>query len=56
MEYHIYRDMSGYWRWSLKSANNKIIADSGEGYNQEQDCRDGIALVKASAIAPVIKD
>lgn len=28
----IYRDNKSEFRWRMKSANNKIIADSGEGY------------------------
>jgi uncharacterized protein YegP (UPF0339 family) len=31
------------------------IADSGEGYWNEQDCPHGINLVKASSGAPVYK-
>jgi uncharacterized protein YegP (UPF0339 family) len=43
------------WRWHLKAGNGRIIADSGEGYNNEQDCLDGIELVKNSKAAPVRK-
>jgi len=28
----IYRDNSGDWRWRAKAGNNRIVADSGEGY------------------------
>lgn len=45
----------GQWRWRLRAANNKIIADSGEGYNNEADCLAGINLVKSSKDAPVKK-
>lgn len=28
----VYKDAAGEWRWSLKAANGKIVADSAEGY------------------------
>lgn len=28
----VYPDRAGEWRWKWKAANNRIIADSGEGY------------------------
>jgi uncharacterized protein YegP (UPF0339 family) len=33
------------WRWRFVSSNGKIIADSGEGYNNITDCVYGIDLV-----------
>ncbi len=53
MIYYIYKDVAGYWRWRLRAANNRIVADSGEGYANKADCLHGIALVKGSANAPV---
>lgn len=53
MAYTIYKGSQGYWRWRLQAANNRIIADSGEGYANKQDCLDGIELVKSSGNAPV---
>ena len=53
MEYVMYRDVQVRWRWRLLAANNQIIADSGEGYYNESDCRAAIDLVKSSLIAPV---
>ena len=51
--YFVYQDASGEWRWQLRAANRRIIADSGEGYRDKQDCLHGIALVKESKDAPV---
>jgi uncharacterized protein YegP (UPF0339 family) len=28
----VYRDKRLEWRWRLMAANNRIVADSGEGY------------------------
>jgi uncharacterized protein YegP (UPF0339 family) len=35
----IYKDEAGEWRSRIKSSNGNIIADSGEGYKNELDCR-----------------
>ena len=48
MEYQVYEDSKKEWRWRLKAANGKTIADSGEGYRNRQDCLDAIKLVKDS--------
>ena len=44
MWYHLYKDTAGYWRWRLYAANNRKIADSGEGYWNKADCQHGIDL------------
>ena len=53
MQYQIYKDVGGFWRWRLKASNGKIIADSGEGYFNKSDCLHAIDLVKSSKLAPV---
>lgn len=30
--FQFYEDRAGLWRWRLIAPNNRIIADSGEGY------------------------
>jgi uncharacterized protein YegP (UPF0339 family) len=30
--FETYRDQSGDWRWRLRAANGRIVADSAEGY------------------------
>lgn len=32
MKFLVYRDANGLWRWTLKAANHKVIADSAEAY------------------------
>jgi uncharacterized protein len=56
MAYHVYQDRSQEWRWRLKAENGRIVADSGEGYQNRQDCLDGIQLVKGSSQVPVYQD
>ena len=53
MAYYMYLDNQGRWRWRLRAANGRIIADSAEGYMNKQDCWDAITIVKGSASAPV---
>jgi uncharacterized protein YegP (UPF0339 family) len=53
MFYETYSDAGGYWRWRLKAANYRIIADSGESYINKNDCLAAIELVKNSKSAPV---
>lgn len=53
MTFYVYQDRVGEWRWQLKAANGRIIADSGEGYTTKQSCLDGITLVKSAFNAPV---
>ena len=55
MEYHTYKDTNGQWRWRLLAANNRIIANSGEGYYNESDCLHAINLVKSTSTTPVYK-
>ena len=51
--YFVYQDTSSEWRWQLRAANHRIIADSAEGYRDKQDCLHAISLVKDSKDAPV---
>ena len=55
MQYEVYKDAAGEWRWRLRAANHEIIATSGEGYKNKADCLHGIDLVKSSAAAPVVE-
>ena len=54
MKFEIFIDVAQQWRWRLRANNGKFIAVSGEGYWNEADCRDAIAMVKTCANAPII--
>jgi uncharacterized protein YegP (UPF0339 family) len=41
--WYIYEDTRSEWRWSLAAANNKTVADSGEGYGSRPACVQAIA-------------
>ncbi|HEV7889315.1 MAG TPA: DUF1508 domain-containing protein [Pyrinomonadaceae bacterium] len=51
--FHVYKDKAGEWRWSLKAANGRVIADSGEGYRERGGCIHAIELVRSLNKAPV---
>jgi uncharacterized protein YegP (UPF0339 family) len=54
MRFHRYTDARGQWRWRLWSANNRILADSGQGYDSLADCDHAIALVQQSYNAALV--
>lgn len=41
------------WRWRLRAGNNRIIAVSGEGYNNRSDAAHAIGLVRGDREIPV---
>ena len=51
--FRVYEDSAGEWRWRLVAGNDRIIADSGEGYRDKRDCLHAIELVKDSKDAGV---
>jgi len=53
MSFHLYKDNIGQWRWRLKAANHKIVADSAESYWNRADAEAAIQLVKSAFSAPV---
>jgi uncharacterized protein YegP (UPF0339 family) len=53
MYYKLYQDGQQQWRWHLKAANHKILADSAEGYWNRADAEEGIKLVKSAFSAPI---
>jgi uncharacterized protein YegP (UPF0339 family) len=50
MTYSVYKDAGGQWRWRLLAANNRIVADSGEGYHNKQNCLTAIELIKEEQV------
>jgi uncharacterized protein YegP (UPF0339 family) len=55
MKFEVYRDKVEKWRWRLIAANESdILADSGEGYANLEDCYHAIKLVRSSKAAVVL--
>lgn len=43
----VYHAVDG-WRWRVRAANGRILADSGQAYSRRQSCLDGLAAVTGS--------
>ncbi len=54
LRFSVYKDTKGEWRWRLQAANNRIIADSGEGYKNKADCLHGISLIRDKAPISIV--
>ncbi|WP_340647520.1 DUF1508 domain-containing protein [Phenylobacterium sp.] len=50
MYYYVYLDAQRQYRWTLYAANNRKIANSGEGYFNQKDCVDAINLVASTGV------
>lgn len=48
MKYEIYMDRRARWRWRLKAANGRILADSGQGYTRRDNMLESLYLVRNS--------
>jgi uncharacterized protein YegP (UPF0339 family) len=60
MRFEVYRGRRGIfgrtqWRWRLRAANGKIIADSAESYNNRADCLMIIERIRQNAANALIK-
>lgn len=55
-KFTIYKANNYEFRWRLRANNGKIIADSGEGYTNKNDCIYGINFVKQYAPSAIIED
>lgn len=49
IQFAIYKDARGEWRWTLYAKNARKIADGAEGYKNKADCIHGLRLVAAVA-------
>lgn len=64
MKFEVYREGglsllaqgAGDWRWRLRGDNGRIIATSGEGYQNKADCLHGIELVTSATAATIVYD
>jgi uncharacterized protein YegP (UPF0339 family) len=42
-----YQDTAGQWRWRVKSANGRVVADGAEGYTRRADVLRAYATARA---------
>lgn len=46
LEFDVYEDNAGEYRWRLRGGNQQIIADSGEGYDSRDGAEEAVARVQ----------
>jgi hypothetical protein len=56
MQFEIYRDSAGEFRWRLVAGNGKIVADSAEGYTRHTDVQRAAETVQVAIITARIVD
>ena len=54
--FEIFKNKGGQYRWRLRAANNKIIADSAESYVRKSACMHGIRLLKSCSSKAKVTD
>ena len=52
----VYKDIRGEYRWRFKSANGRIITDSGEGYDSKAGAQSSVEFVKKYAPGASVVD
>jgi len=45
--FDVFQDRAGEWRWHLKAANGRIMADSGEGYASQTNAERALRAFRA---------
>lgn len=46
MQYNVYKDTAGEWRWNLTDTSNRIVATSAESFLAKADCLRAIELIR----------
>ena len=54
-KFELYRDAANQWRWRLKAANGRIVADSGEGYASEFNARRAAETARTNIASAAIR-
>lgn len=49
----VYTDQAGEWRWKFVAGNNRIMADSSEGYIEKDGCLSALEEVLGGYVATV---
>jgi len=48
-QFEVYKDNNRLFRWRLRSKDNRIIAEGGEGFHNRSDCENAVNLVRVEA-------
>lgn len=51
--FEVYKDVTGKFRWRFWAPNNRIMADSGQGYVRKDSCIEGINEIVSQAVGGV---
>ena len=54
--FELYKDSAGEYRWRLRAPNNRIIADSGEGYSTKEAAKQSIDRFRQYVQSATVKD
>jgi len=54
--FELYQDKAGEHRWRLVAPNNRIVADSAEGYKEERGAVEDIVRVRSYAPLATMPD
>lgn len=54
--FKVYRDDEGRWRWRAQSANGRILADSGQGYDSPSAARKAVERIKVKALSAPVEE
>lgn len=54
--FQVFKDKAGEWRWRLRAANGRVIADGSEGYVERVEVFRAIQRVKEQAPGAGVED
>lgn len=56
MNFELYEDNAGEYRWRLRADNGEIVGDSGEGYASKSGARDAVDSIRSKAESADVDD
>jgi uncharacterized protein YegP (UPF0339 family) len=56
LNFEVYQDNGGDYRWRAKSSNGQVVGSSASGYKAKADCQGAIDLIKKAAPKAAVED
>jgi uncharacterized protein YegP (UPF0339 family) len=53
--FEVKKNVAGEWIWTLKDNRNQVLAVSGQGYKEKDDCENSITEVKNCARTATVR-
>lgn len=50
--FNVFQGINGKWYWNIRHGNNKIIADSAQGYTQRSGCVRAARTIRSALQGP----